>query len=51
LFELGNLSLSSPVVVVLVTIVIPHVGILRILRRLVYNTSNRFTYSYYLLVV
>jgi hypothetical protein len=41
LFEFGNCSAISCVVVVLVTIVTPHVGPLMILRRLSYNTGNR----------
>jgi hypothetical protein len=31
--------------------VTPHVGTLMIFRRLPYTIGNRFTYSYYLLVV
>jgi hypothetical protein len=41
LFELGNRSTISRVVVVLVTIVTPHNGSLRILRRLAYTTGNK----------
>jgi hypothetical protein len=41
LFKFGDCSAISRVVVVLVTIVIPHVGPLMILRRLAYNTGNR----------
>jgi hypothetical protein len=41
LFKFGNCSAISRVVVVLVTIVIPHVGLLMILRRLAYTTGNR----------
>jgi hypothetical protein len=51
LLKFGNCSAISRVVVVLVTIVTPHVGPLMILRRLAYTTGNRFTFSYYLLVV
>jgi hypothetical protein len=42
LFELVNCSAMSYVVVALVTIVTPHVGTLRILRRLAYATGKRF---------
>jgi hypothetical protein len=41
LFKIGNCSAISRVVVVLVTIVTPHVGPLMILRRLAYTTGNR----------
>jgi hypothetical protein len=51
LFKFGNCSALSRVVVVLVTIVTPHVGTLMILRRLAYTAGNRCTYSYYLLLV
>jgi hypothetical protein len=51
LFELGSCSLISYVVVVLVAIVIPNVGSLRMLRRLAYDTGNRYTYHYHVLVV
>jgi hypothetical protein len=51
LFNFGDFSAISRVVVVLVTIVTPHVGPLMIFRRLVYTTGNRCTYAYYLLVV
>jgi hypothetical protein len=51
LFKFGDCSAMSRVVVVLVTIVTPHVGPLMILRRLLYTTGNRCTYAYYLLVV
>jgi hypothetical protein len=51
LFKFGNHSAISRVVVVLVTIVTPHVGPLMIFRRLAYKTGNRCTDSYYLLVV
>jgi hypothetical protein len=51
LFKFGDCSAISRVVVVLVTIVTPHVGPLMILRRLAYTTGNRFTYAYYLLVL
>jgi hypothetical protein len=51
LLKFGDCSAISRVVVVLVTIVTPHVGPLMILRRLAYTTGKRFTYSYYLLVV
>jgi hypothetical protein len=51
LFEFGDCSAIIRVVVVLVTIVTPHIGRLRNLRRLAYTTSNRCTYSYYLLVM
>jgi hypothetical protein len=40
-FKFGNFSAISRVVVVLVTIVTPHVGPLMILRRLAYTTGNR----------
>jgi hypothetical protein len=51
LFELGNCSAISRAVVVVVTIVTPHVGPLMILRRLAYTTGNSDCFSYYLLVV
>jgi hypothetical protein len=51
LFKFGDCSAISRVVVVLITTVTPHVGSLMILRRLAYTTGNRFTNSYYLLVV
>jgi hypothetical protein len=51
MFKFGNCSAISHAVVVLVTIVTPHVGRLMILSRLTCTTSNRFTYFYYLLVV
>jgi hypothetical protein len=41
LFKFGDCSAISCVVVVLVTIVKPHVGPLMILRRLAYTTGNR----------
>jgi hypothetical protein len=44
MFKFGNCSAISGVVVVLVTIVTPHIGPLMILRRLVYNTGIRSTY-------
>jgi hypothetical protein len=43
LFKFGNCSAISHVVVVLVTIVTPHVGPLMIFRRLAYTTSNRYS--------
>jgi hypothetical protein len=51
LFKSGNYFAISRVVVILVTIVTPHVGPLMILRRLAYTTGNRNSFSYYLLVV
>jgi hypothetical protein len=51
LFKFCDIPAISLVVVVLVTIVIPHVGTISILRRFAYSTGNRFTFSYYLLVV
>jgi hypothetical protein len=42
LFKFGNCSAISRVVVVLVTIVTPHVGTLMMFRRLAYTTGNRF---------
>jgi hypothetical protein len=51
LIEFVNCSEISRVVVVLVTIVTPHVRPLIMLRRLAYTTGNRFIGSYYLLVV
>jgi hypothetical protein len=47
LFKFGNCSAISLVVVVLVTIVTPHVGILMILRRIAYTTGNRFLTIYW----
>jgi hypothetical protein len=47
LFKFGNCSAISRVVVVLVTIVTPHVGILMILRRIAYTTGNRFLTIYW----
>jgi enterochelin esterase-like enzyme len=47
LFEFGNCSAISRVVVVLVTIVTPHVGPLMILRRLAYTTGNKFLIIYW----
>jgi hypothetical protein len=47
LFEFGNCSAISRVVVVLVTIVTPHVGPLIIFRRLAYTTGNRFLTIYW----
>jgi hypothetical protein len=47
LFKFGNCSAISCVVVVLLTIVTPHVGPLMILRRLVYTTGNRFLIIYW----
>jgi hypothetical protein len=44
LFKFGNRSAMSHVVVVLVTIVTPQAGPLRILRRLAYNTGNRMRF-------
>jgi hypothetical protein len=46
LFELANYFEISHVMVVLVTIVIPHVVLLRILRRLVYTSGNRLLIIY-----
>jgi hypothetical protein len=51
LFKFGNLSAISRFVVVLVTVLTPNVGPLMILRRLAFNTGDRLTHSYYLLVV
>jgi hypothetical protein len=51
LFDFGDCSAISRFVVVLVTIVTPHAGSLRILRRLAYATGNSYTYFYYILVV
>jgi hypothetical protein len=51
LFKFGDCTAISHVVVVLVTIVTPHVGPLMIFRRLAYTTGNRCTYSYHLLVM
>jgi hypothetical protein len=53
LFEVRNCSAISRVVVVVVlfTIVTPHAGKLRILRRLAYISRNRFTISDDLLVL
>jgi hypothetical protein len=51
LFKFGNCTAISRIVVVLVTIVTPHVGPLMILRRLAYTNGNRCTYSYCLLVM
>jgi hypothetical protein len=45
LFKFGNFSAISRVVVVLVTIVTPHVGPLMILRRLSYTTGKDFLLS------
>jgi hypothetical protein len=42
LFKFGNCSAISRVVVVLDTIVTPHVGPLMMFRRLAYTTGNRF---------
>jgi hypothetical protein len=42
MFKFGNCSAISRVVVVLVTIVTPHVRTLMILRRLAYINGNRF---------
>jgi hypothetical protein len=42
LFKFGDCSAISRVVVVLVTIVTPHVGPLMMFRRLAYTTGNRF---------
>jgi hypothetical protein len=42
LFKFSNCSAISRVVVVLVSIVTPHVGPLMIFRRLTYTTGNRF---------
>jgi hypothetical protein len=47
LFKFGNCSAISRVVVVLVTIVSPHIGPLMILRRLAYTTGNRFLIIYW----
>jgi hypothetical protein len=47
LFKFGNCSAISRVVVVLVTILTPHVGPLVILRRLAYTTGNRFLIIYW----
>jgi hypothetical protein len=47
LSKFGNCSAISRVVVVLVTIVIPHVGLLMIFRRLSYTTGNRFLIIYW----
>jgi hypothetical protein len=47
MFKFGNCSVISRVVVVLVTIVTPHVGPLMILRRLAYTTGNRFLIIYW----
>jgi hypothetical protein len=44
LFKFGNYFSISHVVVVLVTIVTPHVGCLMILRRLAYTTGNRHSF-------
>jgi hypothetical protein len=46
LFEFGNFSAMSRAMVVLVTIVTPHVGPLMILRILAYTTGNRFLTCY-----
>jgi hypothetical protein len=46
LFKFGNCSAISCFVVVLVTIVTPHVGPLMILRRLAYTTGNRLLIIY-----
>jgi hypothetical protein len=51
LFEFGDCSTISHVMVVLVTIVTPHVGNLRILQILAYTTVNRLIRSYHLLLV
>jgi hypothetical protein len=48
MFELGDFSAISRVVVVLFEIVISHVRKFRILRKLTYDTGNRFTDSYFL---
>jgi hypothetical protein len=42
LFKFGDCSAISRVVVVLVTIVTPHVGPLMMFRRFAYTTDNRF---------
>jgi hypothetical protein len=47
LIKFGNCSSISHVVVVLVTIVTPHVGPLMIFRRLAYTTGNRFLIIYW----
>jgi hypothetical protein len=47
LIEFGDCSAISRVVVVLVTIVTPHVGSHTILRRLAYTTGNR---KYFLII-
>jgi hypothetical protein len=47
LFKFGSCSSISCVVVVLVTIVTPRVGCLKILRRLTYITGNRFLIIYW----
>jgi hypothetical protein len=46
LFKFGDFSEISLIVVVLVTIVIPHTGILWILRRLAYTTGKIFPIIY-----
>jgi hypothetical protein len=47
LFKFGNFSAISCVVVVLVKIVKSHVGLLMILRRVVYTTGSRFLIIYW----
>jgi hypothetical protein len=47
LFKFGNCSAISRVVVVLVTIVTPHVGPLMIIRRLAYTAAKRFLIIYW----
>jgi hypothetical protein len=42
LLKIGKLSAISSVAIVLVTIVTPHAGCLRILRSIAYSTGNRF---------
>jgi hypothetical protein len=46
-FKFGDCSSISRAVVILATIVTPHVGPLMILRRLAYTTGNRFLIIYW----
>jgi hypothetical protein len=47
LFKFGNCSAINRVVVILVTIVTPHVGCSKVLRRIAYNTGKRFLIIYW----